>query len=328
MRTRRTAFLVGLIAAALWFVSATVLIPVRVSFDAGSLRCGTVLHPDQQSEIARVCPSVTAERLSETWPTTAIFGVATAALFVAGRLAWQRRRGVMKVLLAGGAVLGWFVITALLLTWITGAHRARENSAAPITTTTTAAPATTRCGQPASDTGRDSEADFDGDGRLDTAYHRERTDGSGLWDMGVCLATGQSDDIEIGPFEGVFYGHDLDGDGRAELVYGGTSAIQQLDLVAVFVDGQLRPVEGSDLLLASGPLADGSGQGWGCDDIDGDGRREVIQVTVKREGTTARWTKEAYRLAGVTMPLVRTWTGTAPAAGDPWEQADSLAGRC
>ena len=116
----------GLVAAALWFVAATVLIPVRVSFGAGSLRCGTVLHPDQQSEMARVCPSITAERLPETWPTTVIFGVAGAALFLAGHVAWQRR-GVMAPLLAGGAALGWFVITALLLMWITGAHSAPDS---------------------------------------------------------------------------------------------------------------------------------------------------------------------------------------------------------
>jgi len=44
-----------------------------------------------------------------------------------------------------------------------------------------------------------------------------------------------------------------------------------------FVDGRLRPVEGPDLLLASGPLDSlSSGQAWGCEDVDGDGLREII----------------------------------------------------
>ncbi len=147
-----------------------------------------------------------------------------------------------------------------------------------------------------------------------------------MWDLGLCLATGDSDEMEIGPFEGVFYGHDLDGDGRAELVYGGTSASQQLDLLMAFTDGRLRPTEGPDLLLASGPTY-GKGQAWGCDDIDGDGRREVIQVTVRPHETGAQWTKEAYHLTGATIELVKTETRTT-GSGPPEDQAVSLAGHC
>lgn len=56
VRDRPLAVLVGLVAAAVWFLSVTVLIPVRVTFGAGSVRCGTVLHPKTRSETGDVCP--------------------------------------------------------------------------------------------------------------------------------------------------------------------------------------------------------------------------------------------------------------------------------
>jgi hypothetical protein len=123
VRTRHSVVLVGLAAAAVWFVATTVLIPVRVTFGGGSLRCGTVLHPDTDSEVARVCPAVTGERLDLVWLTAAIFAAATSLSSAGGRIA-SRKRGVVATALAGVVVLVWLMIAGSLLLWVTGSHSA------------------------------------------------------------------------------------------------------------------------------------------------------------------------------------------------------------
>jgi hypothetical protein len=120
---RWSPVLVAALAALTWFVAATVLIPVRVTFGAGSLRCGTVLHPDTASEIGDVCPEVTDDRLREAWPTSALFAGFTALSFVG--LGSLRRWGRLARLAGAAAVsLGWLFATALLLYGLTGAHSA------------------------------------------------------------------------------------------------------------------------------------------------------------------------------------------------------------
>jgi hypothetical protein len=121
--TRHSVALVGLYAAAVWFVAATVFIPVRVTFGAGSVRCGTVLHPDRVSEVANVCPTVTHYRLGDAWPTSVIFGGVASLLFIGGRRA-MREQGVVAAALACVKVLVSLMAGAALVMWITGAHSA------------------------------------------------------------------------------------------------------------------------------------------------------------------------------------------------------------
>lgn len=196
---------------------------------------------------------------------------------------------------------------------------AASDAAAPTTSTTVF------CGRSVSDSVLTAEGDFDGDGRVDQAYERQR--GADPWLLGVCLADGQSDEVDIGFAEGTFKALDLDGDGRSEIIYGGTSVSQQIDTFAVVFDGRIDLVE--EASFSAGLLeSEDAGQHWGCDDIDHDGRRELVQVTVRRHGREVAWTKEIYRLAGATLSLVTTETGNAPAKGVPWEQAATLVGRC
>ena len=70
--------IVGYMLAATLFVTGFVLIPTRVSFGAGSIRCGTALHPDRVSEFGDVCPHVGRERLEDTVVVTAVFALAAA----------------------------------------------------------------------------------------------------------------------------------------------------------------------------------------------------------------------------------------------------------
>jgi hypothetical protein len=125
MRTRSVG-LIAVLSAVVWFVIATVVIPVRVTLGAGSLRCGTVLDPDTASEIGDVCPKVTHERLSDTWPATAAFTVATVLAVVGGRSLLRRRRIIPA---AASSIVGvaWLSATALLLYWITRAYSVRRS---------------------------------------------------------------------------------------------------------------------------------------------------------------------------------------------------------
>ncbi len=181
------------------------------------------------------------------------------------------------------------------------------------------------CGRFISDSVLTAEGDFDGDRRLDQAYERQR--GTEPWLLGVCLADGRSDEVDIGIAEGAFYASDLNGDGRSEIVYGGTSVSQQIDTFAVVIGGRIHLVD--EASFSSGLLgSEDTGQHWGCEDIDGDGRREIVQVTVRRHGSRVGWTKEIYRLTGATLTPLTTRTGEATTAGMPWEQAATLVGRC
>jgi len=53
----------GLGAAGAAFVVGIALVPTHVTFGAGSLPCGTVLHPDRTSEISAWCGAAGAHHL-------------------------------------------------------------------------------------------------------------------------------------------------------------------------------------------------------------------------------------------------------------------------
>jgi hypothetical protein len=167
--------------------------------------------------------------------------------------------------------------------------------------------------------------DFDGDGRLDRAYE----DGDPLV-LGICLADGRSDEIEIGQAEGSFRVADLDRDGRDEILFGGTSVSQTVDVLAAVLDGQLHSASEADPALYSGPLPDDphGGQAWGCADTTRDNRREVVQVTVRQHDGRATWKKESYRVDGARLLPLHATSGEGPAIGDPTAQARALVAHC
>jgi hypothetical protein len=96
-----------MIAAAL-FVAGYAFIPTRVTFGAGSLRCGTSLHPEDMSEIAEVCPAVGRERLEETTIATAMFAFVAAALTPFHRQIDERR------------AFRWAVTAVVVTFWLLG----------------------------------------------------------------------------------------------------------------------------------------------------------------------------------------------------------------
>lgn len=84
-----------------------------------------------------------------------------------------------------------------------------------------------------------------------------------------------------------------------------------------------------DQCFAAGPLpAEGVGQAWGCEDVDGDGRRELLQVTVRDGRSKATWSKEIFRLEVDRLVLLRTDHGELSRAGDPVDRANALVKSC
>jgi hypothetical protein len=64
----------------------------------------------------------------------------------------------------------------------------------------------------------------------------------------------------------------------------------------------------------------------GCENVDGDGRRELLQATVRDVGPKKTWRKEIYRLETDRLVLLRD--GELPGDGDPVERANALVKDC
>jgi hypothetical protein len=136
------------------------------------------------------------------------------------------------------------------------------------------------------------EADVDGDGRLDRAWLRW-VRGAGAR-VGVCTAAGQVDDLGVGGMaEGPFDALDVNGDGAADLVHGGTTVSQAVSEVTVFLRGRLRPVvdERGERIV----LVEGTTDAWRLDAERG----VLVQETV-RQGEPA---VTAYRVRGATAVI-------------------------
>lgn len=117
--------LIGFVLAAALFVAGYALIPTRVTFGAGSIRCGTSLHPKIDSEIARiaqVCPAIGRARLEDTAIATAIFALVPAALIPIHR--WIEARPALRASITVVMAIFWLLGGALTLYALTGAYSA------------------------------------------------------------------------------------------------------------------------------------------------------------------------------------------------------------
>lgn len=95
---------------------ALAVVPMHVTLGAGSLRCGTVLAPDTDSEIADLCPSARPGHL-----TAAL--VAGGALAVIAAVPWftssRVGAGAVRPLLAIWSV-SWVIAASLALLFMAG----------------------------------------------------------------------------------------------------------------------------------------------------------------------------------------------------------------
>jgi hypothetical protein len=174
--------------------------------------------------------------------------------------------------------------------------------------------------------------DVDGDGRRDTVYLDWIEDRGAI--LGVCTASGQTDEIPSMGMGELLLATDVEPDGRDEILYGGTTISAWAVSVGIFIEGRVQEVLAPD---GDVPLTLWDGQRFdldpetelsiGCEDGDSDGRRELVQVTVRDEGQMLRWTKEFYALEGRSASLITEESGTLPAS-DENDPADALTSPC
>lgn len=103
-----------LVGTALFIAMALAVVPMHVTFGAGSLRCGTVLDPDTKGEIGEVCPRARGQHRSASLGAGAVLGL-IALIPLVTPAATGRDAG--RAVLAAVASL-WVVVMLLSLLWI------------------------------------------------------------------------------------------------------------------------------------------------------------------------------------------------------------------
>ena len=109
--SRRT--IAALVLAGLVVLVGVTLIPTHVSLGAGSLRCGTVWHPDRTSEVARYCGKAGAEQLRASLTVGAFLGCLGLLPMLCGRFSNRRRTvafGIWIAVFLTGAAMGLLVL--------------------------------------------------------------------------------------------------------------------------------------------------------------------------------------------------------------------------
>jgi hypothetical protein len=106
----------GLALALVVFVLGTVVIPTRVSFGAGSMRCGTVLHPMAiRGAVPKVCGRAGANQLRATSALSGVMAVFSAIPWVLDRLfrrpraAWTTWALLYTAFAAAGLLFLWLL---------------------------------------------------------------------------------------------------------------------------------------------------------------------------------------------------------------------------
>lgn len=172
-------------------------------------------------------------------------------------------------------------------------------------------------------------ADVDGDGEDDAVYHRSPT---GQPVLGVCTSSGPQDEIDGAGMAQILKAVDVQGDGRDEVFFGATTVSEGLMSIAVFDDGELtavRTMEGDTLILRSGQPGPDSATAVGCEDLDGDGVGDVVQVEVTSDSKTGEWNSTGYRLTDALAEEVASDAGTVEALSESrHETAQQLTEPC
>ena len=145
--------------------------------------------------------------------------------------------------------------------------------------------------------------DVDADGRDDEVFWGY-DDGELV--LRVCTAAGQRSSVFGRGMGEAYFTVDVEPDGRPEFLLGGTTVSEVGTDVVLFRHGRLEAVVGPDgerLTLWEGWLHREDGlvedTSWGCDDVTGDGRKELTQATVTwRTDGLAHVSIDAYRFDG------------------------------
>jgi hypothetical protein len=111
----------AVVLAAVFFITAAMMIPTRVSFGAGSLGCGTALDADGwDQESVHACSEAGRQRLRDASVAAAI--IAAVALLPLALYRLVNRYRPVQVLVTGILVAYWLLTVPLLLYWMTAAY--------------------------------------------------------------------------------------------------------------------------------------------------------------------------------------------------------------
>jgi hypothetical protein len=165
-------------------------------------------------------------------------------------------------------------------------------------------------------------ADVDGDGSRDRVYQRHAR--FGTVKIGVCTASGVTDEVVIGGMGEVFGVMDVEPDGRWEIYGGGTGVNSVVAIPITLVDGRLRRVQlgGDDLWLTADGYPDNHRRhGYGCENVYGDARKELVQVTLDYRADTV--TRVGYLVVGAHADEVSRQVSAIPSRWNNPKRANS-----
>ncbi len=103
-----------MVGTALALVIATAVMPMHVTFGAGSVRCGTVLEPDTTSEIGDVCPKARGTHLGAAVGSGVLLALVALFPLVPPVVAGNRASRLWLVT----SIMAWIVFATLALAWI------------------------------------------------------------------------------------------------------------------------------------------------------------------------------------------------------------------
>lgn len=96
----------------IFLVLSLAVVPMHVSLGAGSLRCGTGLNPEAESEIGDLCTSARPDYIRAALMAGGALAVIAALPWIASRLGAAAR----PVLI--GLFVSWLVVASVALLWI------------------------------------------------------------------------------------------------------------------------------------------------------------------------------------------------------------------
>ena len=105
--------LAGLLVAAIAVLVGTTVVPTHVTFGAGAMRCGTVLHPDRDIEVAPVCGPAGANHLRATLAVGAFLAVLAVVPML---VQWRRPGEHLALWTAWGMIM--LVAAVLGVAWL------------------------------------------------------------------------------------------------------------------------------------------------------------------------------------------------------------------
>ncbi|MGH9196300.1 MAG: hypothetical protein ACRD1T_11240, partial [Acidimicrobiia bacterium] len=160
---------------------------------------------------------------------------------------------------------------------------------------------------------------LDADRRRDLVYYAYRRGAI----LGICLEDGTRDEVRTSGMAEMLSVFDLQPDGRYEILFGGNSAVQGFEQVAIVRAGRLvvLPIRGAAYdFLVTGTGSDEGGSWYemlrrlGCEDVTGDDARELVHETLTRKSRRAvevRWRKRGYTIRNRMLVKVLDEKGTA-----------------